>query len=75
VTTIPSIGSAGYVNGTPTKAERMPAAPSLLQSGVPARLAALSSFWRPRFGFVVKLKMPWPAGLSPVRKDDHAVGV
>ena len=29
----------------------------------------------PRFGFVVKLKMPWPAGFSPVRKLDHAVGV
>jgi hypothetical protein len=23
----------------------------------------------------VKAKIPWPAGLSPVRNDDHAVGV
>ena len=29
----------------------------------------------PRFGFEVNAKMPWPAGLSPVRNDDHAVGV
>ncbi len=29
----------------------------------------------PRFGFVVKLKMPWPPGFSPVRKLDQAVGV
>ena len=58
MTTIPSSGSAGYVNGMPMYAERIPARPSILQSGVPARLAALSSFCVPRFGFVVKLKMP-----------------
>ena len=42
---------------------------------MPARLAALSSFCVPRFGLVVKLKMPWPPGLSPVRNVDQAVGV
>ncbi len=42
---------------------------------MPPRLAALSSFCVPRFGFVVKLKTPWPPGLSPVMNDDHAVGV
>ena len=75
MTTIPSTGSAGYVNGIPIYAERIPAAPSSRQSGVPARLAALSSFCVPRFGLVVKLKMPWPPGFSPVRKLDQAVGV
>jgi hypothetical protein len=63
------------VNGTVTNAERMPAAPRCRQKGVPARLAALSTRWTPRFGFAAKLKMPWPAGLRPVRKEDHAVGV
>src|SRR4051812_20666493 len=72
---IPSKDSAGYVNGTPTYAERMPAAASRRQMGVPARLAALSSFCVPRFGFVVKLKIPWLPGLRPVMNDDHAVGV
>ena len=72
---MPSSGSAGYVNGIPTYAERIPAEPSSRQIGVPARLAALSSFCVPRFGLVVKLKMPWPPGLSPVRNVDHAVGV
>ena len=72
---MPSISSAGYVNGMPTYAERTPAAPSSRQIGVPPRLAALSSFAVPRFGFVVKLKTPWPPGLSPVMNDDHAVGV
>ena len=75
MTTIPSSGSAGYVNGIPMYAERIPAAPSMRQIGVPARLAALSSFCVPRFGLVVKLKMPWPPGFSPVRKVDQAVGV
>ena len=63
------------MNGIPTYAERIPAEPSSRQIGVPARLAALSSFCVPRFGLVVKLKMPWPPGLSPVRNVDHAVGV
>ena len=75
MTTIPSSGSAGYVNGMPTYAERIPAGPSRRQSGVPARLAALSSFCVPRFGLVVKLKIPCPPGFSPVRKVDQAVGV
>lgn len=75
MTTTPSIGSAGYVNGIVTNAERMPAAPSRRQSGVPARLAALSTRCGLRFGFVEKLKIPCPAGLRPVRNDDHAVGV
>ena len=56
-------------------AERTPAAPRSRQSGVPALLAALSNFCVPRFGFVVKLKIPWRPGLSPVRKVDQAVGV
>ena len=58
-----------------TNAERTPPAPSNRQSGAPVRPAALSTRERPRFGFDEKLKMPWPAGLSPVRNDDQAVGV
>ena len=75
VTIMPLSGSGGCVKGIVTKADRIPAAPRYRQSGAPARLAALSSRPPPRFGFDVNAKMPWPAGLSPVRKDDHAVGV
>src|SRR6478672_3356497 len=69
------MASAGKVNGTVTKAERTPPAPRSRHSGAPDRLAALSTRDRPRFGLDEKLKMPWPAGLRPVRNDDHAVGV
>src|SRR5690348_17644815 len=72
---MPSIGSGGYVKGTVTNAERMPACPSIRHSGAPDRLAALSTRESERFGFEEKLKMPWPAGLRPVRNDDQAVGV
>ena len=63
------------MNGTVTKAERIPAAPSVRQSGVPERLRALSTRDGARLAFVEKLKMPCRAGLRPVRKVDHAVGV
>ena len=72
---MPSSGSAGYVKGMPTYAERIPAEPRRRQIGVPVRLAALSSFCPPRFGLVWKSKIPWPAGFSPVRNVDQAVGV
>ncbi len=72
---IPSISSAGYVNGTVTNAERTPAAPSVRHSGTPERLRALSRRDGARFAFVEKLKMPWRAGFRPVRNDDQAVGV
>ena len=75
VTTMPSMASAGYVKGTVTNADRMPAAPRARQKGAPPRVAALSILCVPRFGFLEKLKMPCPAGLSPVRNDDQAVGV
>ena len=42
---------------------------------MPERLAAFSTRDWARFGLLVKLKMPWPPGLSPVRKRHHAVGV
>ena len=75
VTTMPSIGSAGYVNGTVMNAERIPPAPSRRHRGAPAREAALSNRFCTRFGFVENPKIPCPAGFIPVRKDDHAVGV
>ena len=58
-----------------TNAERTPPAPRSRHSGAPDRLAALSTRERPRLGLDEKLKMPCPAGLRPVRNDDHAVGV
>ena len=75
MTSTPSIGSGGYVNGIVTNAERTPAAPSGRQNGVPERLRAFSTRDWARFGLLVKLKMPCPPGLRPVRNDDQAVGV
>jgi hypothetical protein len=63
------------VKGTVTNAERTPPALRSRHSGAPVLLAALSTRERPRFGLEEKLKIPWPAGLRPVRNDDHAVGV
>ena len=63
------------MNGTVTNADRIPAAPSVRQSGVPARLRPLSTRDWARLALVEKLKMPWRAGLSPVTNVDHAVGV
>ena len=63
------------MKGTVTKAERMPAAPSVRHSGAPERLAALSTRWVARLALDEKLKMPCRPGFRPVRKDDQAVGV
>ena len=72
---MPSIVSAGIRERDRDERRTDAGAPSRRQSGIPARLAALSTRCGLRFGLVEKLKIPWPAGLRPVRNDDHAVGV
>ena len=64
------------MNGIVTNAERIArGAERAARTASPTRLAALSTRWRARFGFVEKLKIPCPPGLRPVRNDDQAVGV